>query len=295
MSRERFNDGASGSMNKSRPRGTGGARRASSIGPCGNCSDAVASTVIVRCTNNSDSCCKPIDLAGPCQCAAHSRFALPLPLQWYTTSPCRAWSAPCARDLASTALDKARSYLSEVIDLCAADIIAMRSENVLSRVTRSCKESLPDWSNSVCGSRNPRPRTHCAGEYPLSSMAELQAQVTAAMSHVTRCVCSGTNLTLNSSSNRLACVFQILSSRSQTAFCCGMVAAVGMGSQRKCSSSRPILLGRKSTVERSDLVFEKVIPHDFRLFGETQRIKRDRASRQVEEPCEAPDAARPEF
>ena len=73
------------------------------------------------------------------QVCSHSRFALPLPLQWYTTSPTwkssRAGSVPCARDLASTARDKARSYLNEVIDLCAADIIAMRSENALSRVT----------------------------------------------------------------------------------------------------------------------------------------------------------------
>ena len=53
---------------------------------------------------------------------------------------------PCARDLASTARDTARSYPNEVIDLCATEIIAMRSENVLSRVTRSCQESLPVWS-----------------------------------------------------------------------------------------------------------------------------------------------------
>ena len=140
-------------------------------------------------------------------------------------------SAPCARDLASTALDKARSYLSEVIDLCATDIIAMRSENVLSRVTRSCRESLPVWSSS----ENPL----CRREHPLSSMAKSQAQVTAAVSHVTRCICSGTNLTLNSSSNRLACVFQIPPCRSQTAFCCGVIAAVGMGSHPKSSSSCP--------------------------------------------------------
>ena len=103
-----------------------------------------------------------------CQ-AARSRFAFPLPLQWYTTSTtwksCRVGSAPCARDLASTALDNARSYRSEVIDPCAADIIAMRSENALSLVTHSCRESLPVWSSSVYGSRSPHPRTHCAGEY----------------------------------------------------------------------------------------------------------------------------------
>ena len=29
----------------------------------------------------------PMTVAGPCQCAAHSRFALLLPLQWSTTSP----------------------------------------------------------------------------------------------------------------------------------------------------------------------------------------------------------------
>ena len=54
-------------------------------------------------------------------------------------------SDQCARHLASTALDNARSYRI-VIDLCTADIIAMRSENVLSLVTRSC--------NSVYGSRS---------------------------------------------------------------------------------------------------------------------------------------------
>ena len=88
--------------------------------------------------------------------------------------------------------DKARSYLNEVIDLCAADI--MRSEIVLSRVTRSCRGSSFVWSNSVYGSRSPPPRTHCAGEYPLSSMAELQAQVTAVVSHVTRCIWLATKL-----------------------------------------------------------------------------------------------------
>ena len=76
-------------------------------------------------------------------------------------------------------------------------------------VTRSCRESLPVWSSSVYGSRNPRPRTHCARAYPLSSMAELQAQITAPVSQVTRCNCSSTNLTLNSSSSRRAWVFQI--------------------------------------------------------------------------------------
>ena len=35
----------------------------------------------------------------------------------------------------------------------------MRSGNALSLVTRSCRESLPIWSSSVCGSRRPRPRT----------------------------------------------------------------------------------------------------------------------------------------
>ena len=38
-----------------------------------------------------------------------------------------------ARDLARTARDNARSYLSEVIDFCAVDLIAMRFGNVLSR------------------------------------------------------------------------------------------------------------------------------------------------------------------
>ena len=99
------------------------------------------------------------------------------------------------------------------------------------------------------GSRSPRPRTHCVGEYPLSSMAEVQVQVTAVVSHVTRCYCSGANLTLNSSSNRLACVFQIPPCRSQTAFCCGVMAAVGMGSHPRAigrTLARIILLlGRK--------------------------------------------------
>ena len=106
----------------------------------------------------------------------------------------------------------------------------MRSEKFLSRVTRSCRESLPVWSNSVYGSRSRRPRTHCAGEYSLSPMAELPAQVTAVMSHVTRCIWSATNLVLNSSINRLARVFQTPPCRSQTAFCCGVMAAVGMSS-----------------------------------------------------------------
>ena len=125
----------------------------------------------------------------------------------------------CDRDLASTACDKARSHLSEVIDLCAAGIIAMRSEHVLSRVTRSCRESLPVWSNSVYGSRSPR--THCAGE-PYHAI-----------------ICSATNLTLNSSISHLACVFQTPPCRSQTAFCCGVMAAVGKSSQPKSSSSCP--------------------------------------------------------
>ena len=94
-----------------------------------------------------------------------------------------------------------------MIDLCAADIIAMRSENALCLVTRSCRKSLSVWSSSVYGSRSPRPRTHSAGAYPLSSMAELQAQVTAAVSQVTRCSCSGTNLTLNSSSSQTRMYF----------------------------------------------------------------------------------------
>ena len=128
----------------SRPGGTRGAQGASSIGPSGNSAGAVACrtqpllhfTVVVRCANHRDSCCKPMTVEGPCQCEAHSRFACPLPLQQYkissTWKSCRAGSAPCARDLASTAPDKARSCLSEVIDLFAADMIAMRSENVLS-------------------------------------------------------------------------------------------------------------------------------------------------------------------
>ena len=78
----------------SRPSGTRGAQRASSIGPSGNSAGAVACrtkpllhfTVVVRCANHSDSCCKPMTVEGPCQCAAHSRFACPLPLQQYKIS-----------------------------------------------------------------------------------------------------------------------------------------------------------------------------------------------------------------
>ena len=124
-----------------------------------------------------------------------------------------------------------QALLLTMLDHTAADIIAMRSENALSLVTRSCRESLPVWSSSVYGSRSPRPRTHCAGEFPLSSMAELQAQVTA-VSQVTRCSCSST-------SSRRACASQIPPCRSQTAFCCGLMAAVGMGSHPRSSSSCP--------------------------------------------------------
>ena len=70
-------------------------------------------------------------------------------------------------------------------------------------------------------------------------MAELQAQVTAAVSHVTRCICSGTNLTLNSSSNRLECVFQISHAAHRLRFCCGVMATVGMGSLPRSSSTWP--------------------------------------------------------
>ena len=159
-------------------------------------SDQVATVLMLLRVNHSDSCCRPMTVAGPCQCAAHSRFAF------------RCLSSS-AEKLASNDIDNARSYRSEVIDLCAADIIAMRSENALSLVTPSCRESLLVWSSSVYGSRSPRPRTHCAGEYPLSSMAELPAHVTAAVGQVTRCIYSGPNLTLNSSSSRRACVFRI--------------------------------------------------------------------------------------
>ena len=58
------------------------------------------------------------------------------------------------------------------------------------RHARAGRESLPVWSNSVYGSRCPRPTT---------PLAEMQAQVTAVVSHVSRCNCSATNLTLNSS------------------------------------------------------------------------------------------------
>ena len=83
--------------------------------------------------------CSPLALLFRCLSNSTQRLRL--------EKSCRAGSAPCVRDLASTALDKARSYRSEVIDLCAADIIAMRSENALSLVTRSCRESLTVWSS----------------------------------------------------------------------------------------------------------------------------------------------------
>ena len=94
---------------------------------------------------------------------------------------------------------------------------------------------LPVWSNSVYGSRCPRPTT---------PLAEMQAQVTAVVSHVSRCNCSATNLTLNSSIETTmdspgACVFQSPPCRSQTAFCCGVMAALGMSSQPTSSSTCP--------------------------------------------------------
>ena len=114
-------------------------------------------------------------------------------------------SAPCARDLASTARDKARSYLNEVIDFCAADIIAMRSE----KCSVTCDTLVQRESHRLVHQRT----WQSWSENPLRwrvrtvTLAELQAQVTVVVSHVTRCICSATNLTLNSSIIRLACIF----------------------------------------------------------------------------------------
>ena len=76
----------------------------------------------------------PMTVAGPCQCAARSRFALPSPLKWHTTSP---GSEPDSRERARTAREKARSHFKDAIDLRAADIMPTRSPPCLSRVTRS--------------------------------------------------------------------------------------------------------------------------------------------------------------
>ena len=62
------------------------------------------------------------------------------------------------------------------------------------------------------------PSTLCDGEYPLSSNAKLQAQVTAAVSHTIRCAWSGTELMLNSSVLRLACVLRAPSCRHRQRF-----------------------------------------------------------------------------
>ena len=74
------------------------------------------------------------------QCAARSRFALPSPLKWHTTSP---GSEPDDGEGARTAREKARSHFKDVIDLRAADIMPTRSPHCLSRVTRSCEERRP--------------------------------------------------------------------------------------------------------------------------------------------------------
>ena len=220
------------------------------------------------------------DRCKSCQCAAHARFAFPLPLQQYTTSPtwksCRAGSAPCARDLASTALDNVRSYRSEVVDLCAADIIAMCSENAPSLVTRSCRESLPVWSSSVYGSRSPRPRAHCAGEYPLSSMAELQAQAIAAGSHVTRCSCSGTKLDaeLVKQSTRMCfpdssmpltdCVLLWSDGCCRHGFAFQVFELL---SELTLEFSSLVVNQPSRHAKGSDPVFEEVVPHDLRMLA----------------------------
>ena len=106
-------------------------------------------------------------------------------------SRCRCFSTSTRHHRSGEALEQGRrhalgiwqAYLSDVIDFCAAHVVAVNSQNALSRVTRSRTESLPVWSSSGYGSRTPRPRTRCAGEYALSSLAELQARVTAAVRH----------------------------------------------------------------------------------------------------------------
>ena len=170
----------------------------------------------------------------------------------YTTSPTwtsyRAGSAPCARDLASTARDQARSYLSEVIDLCAGDIIAMRSENVLSRVTRSClvQQCLRQSQSSTENPLRWRVPTVINGR--IASPGDSGSEACHAV-HLFR---KKLDAELIERSSRM-CFPDSPPCRSQTAFCCGVMAAVGMGSQPKSSSSCPnsrsdaLLLGRKST------------------------------------------------
>ena len=92
-----------------------------------------------------------------------------------------------------------------MIDFCAAAIIVMRFDNALSRVTRSfrrrshCLIQQRVWQ-PLSSTENP-----LRWSYPLSSMAGLQAQVKAVVSHVKGCIRSVTNLTLSSSISRLAC------------------------------------------------------------------------------------------
>ena len=136
---------------------------------CGVSNMAFDAPIIVRC-GHCDSCCNPMIVA-ECKCAAHSPFCIAIAK--YVASPTckssRAWSAPCARDLASTARDKTRSYLREVIDFCAAEIIAVRSELALSRVTRSCREGLSLSDPPACMVASAE--NHCAGEHPRRLLA----------------------------------------------------------------------------------------------------------------------------
>ena len=134
----------------------------------------------------------------------------------------------------------------------------MRSENVLSRVTRSCRESLPVWSNRVYGSRSPRPRTHCAGQYPLSSMAELQAQVTAASEP-----CHAVHLFIDKLDAELV---------EQPSRICSPDSSMPF---TDCELLSELSLEFSSLIENqsswhakwSNPVFEKVVPHDFRMLG----------------------------
>ena len=176
-------------------------------------------------------------------------------------------SAPCARDLG-----KHCSWQCSIIpqrsdrSLCSwHHRDAFRECSVSLWLVRG-RETLTVWSSNVYGSRSPRPRTHCARAYPLSSMAELQVQVTAAVS---------THLTLNSSSSRRARVFQILP--------CRLTDCVLLWSDGWLSAwvrtpnlralvrnhARILLLDRKSILrayaERSDPMFEEMVPHDLRM------------------------------
>lgn len=168
-------------------------------------------------------------VAEPLQCAVHSRF-------------CFAAASPEAHNVIdlgklssrirsfalglspSTARDQARSHFSAVIDVCAVDFVAMRSQSALSRAAHSCRESDVQFDRdvrmAVAGFSQENPPTALVSSR-FASIAELQSQV--AVSHTTRCSSSATNLMLHSSINRLVCVFfqsRFLRAFSQSALCC---------------------------------------------------------------------------